>query len=44
MLINYQKVKVYQGEHLVLQDIDFKVDEGELSTSLVRLGRASPRY
>lgn len=38
MLINYQKVKVYQGEHLVLQDVDFKVDEGEFIYIIGKVG------
>ena len=29
MFIDYQKVKVYQQDRLVLDDVDFHVDEGE---------------
>ena len=29
MLISYNKVNVYQGEELILKDVDLNIDEGE---------------
>ena len=28
-LVDYKKVKVYQADSVVLEDVDFHVDEGE---------------
>lgn len=38
MLIDYQKVKVYQQDKLVLDDVDFHVDEGELVYLIGKVG------
>lgn len=38
MLIDYQKVKVYQQDKLILDDVDFHVDEGELVYLIGKVG------
>ena len=38
MLIDYQKVSIYQEDFLVLQDIDFQVDEGEFVYIIGKVG------
>ena len=29
MLVDYQKVQIFQADNHILQNVDFKVDEGE---------------
>lgn len=38
MLIEYKKVKVYQQDNLILDDVDFHVDEGELVYLIGKVG------
>ena len=38
MLIDYQKVSIYQEDFLVLQDINFQVDEGEFVYIIGKVG------
>ncbi len=38
MLINYRKVKVYQQDKLILDNVDFHVDEGELVYIIGKVG------
>ena len=38
MLINYQKVNIYQDEKLVLKNVDFQVNEGEFIYLIGRVG------
>lgn len=38
MLINYQKVNIYQDEKLVLENVDFQVNEGEFIYLIGRVG------
>ena len=38
MLIEYNKVKVYQQDNLILDDVDFHVDEGELVYLIGKVG------
>ena len=38
MLIDYQKVKIYQQDKLILDDVDFHVDEGELVYLIGKVG------
>ena len=38
MFIDYQKVKVYQQDRLVLDDVDFHVDEGEFVYIIGKVG------
>ena len=38
MFIDYQKVKVYQQDKLVLDDVDFHVDEGEFVYIIGKVG------
>ena len=38
MFIDYQKVKVYQQDKLVLEDVDFHVDEGEFVYIIGKVG------
>ena len=38
MLLDYQKVKVYQANVPVLSDVDFQVDEGELVYIIGKVG------
>lgn len=38
MLIDYQKVKIYQQDKLVLDDVDFHADEGELIYIIGKVG------
>lgn len=38
MLIDYQKVKVYQQDALILDDVDFHVDEGEFVYIIGKVG------
>ena len=38
MLIDYQKVSIYQEDFLVLKDIDFQVDEGEFVYIIGKVG------
>lgn len=38
MLIDYQKVKVYQQDALILDDVDFHVDEGEFVYLIGKVG------
>lgn len=38
MLVDYQNVQVYQGDSLVLQDVDFKVEEGEFIYIIGKVG------
>ena len=38
MLIDYRKINVYQGESLILQDINFHVDEGEFVYIIGKVG------
>lgn len=38
MLIDYQKVNVYQGDKLVLDHVDFKADEGEFIYIIGKVG------
>lgn len=38
MLIDYKKVKVYQQDKLILDDVDFHVDEGELVYLIGKVG------
>ena len=37
-LINYNNVDVYQGESLILKDVNFHVDEGEFIYIIGRVG------
>lgn len=38
MLIDYEKVTIYQDDYCVLKDVDFKVDEGEFVYIIGRVG------
>lgn len=38
MLIDYQKVNIYQQEKLILEDVDFHVDEGEFIYIIGKVG------
>lgn len=38
MLIDYQKVKIYQQDKLILDDVDFHADEGELIYIIGKVG------
>lgn len=38
MLINYQKINIYQGNSIVLQDVDFHVDNGEFIYIIGKVG------
>lgn len=38
MLIDYQKVNIYQGENLILKDVDFHADEGEFIYIIGKVG------
>ncbi|MDD2603100.1 MAG: ATP-binding cassette domain-containing protein [Prevotella sp.] len=38
MLIDYQKVNIYQQDNLILKDVDFKVDEGEFIYIIGKVG------
>lgn len=38
MLIDYQKVKIYQQDKLILDDVDFHVDEGEMVYLIGKVG------
>ena len=38
MLINYQKANIYQDEKLVLENVDFQVNEGEFIYLIGRVG------
>ena len=38
MLIEYSKVKVYQQDKLILDDVDFHVDEGEFVYIIGKVG------
>lgn len=38
MLVEYQKVQIYQADNLILQDVDFKVDEGEFIYIIGKVG------
>ncbi len=38
ILVDYQNVQVYQGDSLVLQDVDFKVEEGEFIYIIGKVG------
>lgn len=38
MLIDYQKVNIYQQEKLILKDVDFHVDEGEFIYIIGKVG------
>ncbi|MCR4773671.1 MAG: ATP-binding cassette domain-containing protein [Prevotella sp.] len=38
MLVDYQKLSVYQGDKLILKDIDFQVDEGEFVYLIGKVG------
>lgn len=38
LLVNYQKVKIYQADTLVLQDVDFNVEEGEFIYIIGKVG------
>ncbi|MBM6993260.1 MAG: ATP-binding cassette domain-containing protein [Prevotella sp.] len=38
MLIDYQKVNIYQQDSLVLKDVDFQVDEGEFIYIIGKVG------
>ena len=38
MLINYNKVNVYQGDSLVLNNVNFHVDEGEFIYIIGKVG------
>lgn len=38
MLIDYQKVKIYQQDKLILDDVDFHVDEGEFVYIIGKVG------
>ena len=38
MLIDYQKVSIYQEDFLVLEDIDFHVEEGEFVYIIGKVG------
>ena len=43
MLIEYKKVKVYQQDNLILDDVDFHVDEGELVYLIGKVGSGKSR-
>ena len=38
MLIDYQKVNIYQGDTLILKDVDFHADEGEFIYIIGKVG------
>lgn len=38
MLIDYQKVNIYQGDELILKDVDFNVDEGQFVYIIGKVG------
>ncbi|MCF0160463.1 MAG: ATP-binding cassette domain-containing protein [Bacteroidaceae bacterium] len=38
MLVNYDKVSIYQGENCILHDVDFRVNEGEFVYIIGRVG------
>ncbi|MCH3980565.1 MAG: ATP-binding cassette domain-containing protein [Prevotella sp.] len=38
MLIDYQKVNIYQGDNLILKDVDFHADEGEFIYIIGKVG------
>ena len=38
MLINYQKVSIYQADKCVLKDVNFHVDEGEFTYLIGKVG------
>lgn|SRR5574344_250489 len=38
MLVDYQKLNVYQGESLILEDVNFHVDEGEFVYIIGKVG------
>lgn len=38
MLVDYQKVQIFQSDNHILQDVDFKVDEGEFIYIIGKVG------
>ena len=38
MLVDYQKVQIYQADTLVLKDVDFQVEEGEFIYLIGKVG------
>ncbi|ERT58113.1 ABC transporter, ATP-binding protein [Prevotella sp. BV3P1] len=38
MLVDYQKVQIFQADNHILQDVDFKVDEGEFIYIIGKVG------
>lgn len=38
MLVDYQKVQIFQADNQILQDVDFKVDEGEFIYIIGKVG------
>ena len=38
LLIDYKKVNVYQGDALILKDVDFKAGEGEFIYIIGKVG------
>ena len=38
MLVDYQKANIYQADNLILQDVDFHVDEGEFIYIIGKVG------
>ena len=45
MLIDYQNVNIYQGEELILKDVNFDIDEGQFVyiIGIVGSGKSSLR-
>ena len=38
MLIDYQNVNIYQGEELILKDVNFDIDEGQFVYIIGKVG------
>ncbi len=38
MLVDYQKVNIYQDERLILKDVDLQVNEGEFIYIIGKVG------